>query len=327
MSLIRTHFPKEIDITVWGPTQSGKDWLYRGFAKELEYYNHYNNELDFILQMKRGSDPYENVITESPSNISPTSVGEDYIHSFFRRPRHNNSGDNYSVGFMQHYINFHNGRGADLVAAIMDKDKYEQTYLSIARSQNLLILLDPLFDNTGREGLGLNENTLFMNTESIVDEYPEIALRPGLNKADYHKILGILLHELAESKVQNRHLAFCITKTDAMKIRGSDPWALLERVFGQQIFKLVNSYRNVCNIEAFATSAAGYTKVRGILQSNFANGKLIDETKWNPFNCAAPFFWIFQNREIEQIKNTSNFLNREHNLRRYIRYPTPRLTT
>lgn len=317
-------YPEETNIAVWGPTQSGKDWLYKGFAQELEHFHsRFSDKFDFILQEKTGMGPFTPVIAEPPSNIVPTTYVEDYIHSFIRKPKPGYEDGKYTEGILTHYINFHNNRGADLVAAIMDRDRFEPTYLAITESKYLLILLDPLFDKSSKENLKPNENSTTSDDEGN-EEYPEIALRPGISKEDYYKILTLLLKELTETKVPNRHIAICITKNDAIKIKSNNPWALLERVFGQRISRLFNSYRSTFNMEVFATSAAGYTKIRGVYQPNFSNGKLLHESNWDPFNCAAPFFWMFQHREIENIKNTSNFLNRDHNLRKYIPYPPPR---
>ncbi len=318
-------YPEETNIAVWGPTQSGKDWLYKGFAKELEdYYSPRAVDFDFILQEKHGTDPYVPVIAEPPKDIAPTTFGEDYIHSFIRRPKPGIMNSNYSASILTHYINFHNNRGADLVAAVLDRDRFEEAYFSITKSQYLLILLDPLFDKSSKEKLDSNEIIPVPSDDDDTNEYPDVALQPGIGKDEYFKILTKLLQTLAETQSASRYLAICITKTDAIKIKNNNPWALLERVFGNKISRLFNNYRTIFNMEMFATSAAGYTKVRGIHQPNFAHGRLVDENHWDPFNCAAPFFWMFQNREIEHIKRTSNFLNKEHNLRKYIRYPLPR---
>ncbi len=311
--------PEETEITVWGPTQSGKDWLYKGFAKELEEYTLRSADFSFDLREKRRADMnFLPVMAEPPDDIHPTSIGEDYIHSFSRKIKPNKNDDPHKLSAYTHYINFHNNRGADLVAALLDPARFEQTFLSIINSKYTLIVLDPNFEKSENLSIITTENS-----QDSHDEYPEIAVRPGMNKDNYYKILTMLLEALVDSGIPNRHLAVCITKTDTLKISSSNPWYLLERTFGQKIHRLFNNYRTTFNIEVFATSAAGYMTKRGKSEVNFINGKLIDREYWKPVNCASPFFWIFQNKEIENIKAKSNFLNRESNLRSYMRYPLP----
>lgn len=308
--------PQETEITVWGPTQSGKDWLYKGFAKELEEYTLRSEDFIFDLREKRRIDAnFTPVLAEPPDDITPTAIGEDYIHSFTRRIKQNkNNDDGHKLSVYTHYINFHNNRGADLVAALLDPTRFETTFLSIIKSQYLLIVLDPNFEKI--EKLSSSENT-------NIDEYPEIALQPGMSKDNYYKVLTMLLEALAAYNTPSKHLAVCITKIDTLKISSNNSWYLLERAFGQKIYRLFDNYRRVFNMEAFATSAAGYTTKKGISEANFTAGKLLDPEHWRPVNCASPFFWIFQNKEIEQIKLKSNFLNKENNLRNYKRYPLP----
>jgi hypothetical protein len=136
----------------------------------------------------------------------------------------------------------------------------------------------------------------------------------------------MLFRLLAEQNNNSkRYLAICMTKMDTTRFRDSDNWRLLERVFGSDIYKLITNYRTTFNIEVFATSAAGYfVNERGEHVPNFSNGRLVDIDEWSPINCAAPFFWMFENQEIERIRAASNLLNRESNLLKYIKYPPPR---
>ena len=307
--------PEETEITVWGPTQSGKDWLYRGFVKALEEYTHKSEDFDFKLQKKHPTDKdFTLVRVEPPDGIVPTSAGEDYIHVFSRKPKLARSNDDkLKISAYTHYINFHNNRGSDLVAALLDPERFETALLPVKRSPYILVILDPNFEQS---------EALSLSAEDI-EEYPEMALKPGLTKAQYYEILTILLETLANEKIPNRQVAVCITKTDMLKISSNDTWYLLERVFGQRIQRLFYNYKSIFNIEVFATSAAGYVVKRGKFEANFSDGKLLDQENWNPVNCAAPFFWMFQKKEIEQIKKNSNFLNKESNLRSYVRYPSP----
>lgn len=303
---------QETEIIVWGPTQSGKDWLYRGFAKELEEYTLRSNDFIFELrEMHKGSGNFTPVTTDPPDDITPTAIGEDYIHSFTRKIKQDKKTDANKTSVYTHYFNFHNNRGSDLVAALEDPTRFDTTFSDITGSQYILIVLDPNFDKL--------ENLSLVGTPDI--GYSERALQPGMSKDNYFKVLTMLFNSLIEHNTPKKHLAVCITKTDTLRISNRDPWDLLARAFGQKIYRLFDNYRKDFNMEAFATSAAGYATIRGKPEPNYSKGKLIDADHWRPTNCAAPFFWIFQNKEIEQIKLNSNFLNKESNLRNYKRYP------
>jgi hypothetical protein len=320
---------QEDQIAVWGPTQSGKDWLYKAFAKELEYYN--DNYPDFRFELHAhppGQDATKPVRFESP-HTPPTPFGESYNLQFHRIAVPKDEA--HQISTHVHRINFHNNSGAELLSFLMDPVRFEQALVPIKRSKYLLIIMDPDFSNTSSSRKpSWSEETddlqsINNHTSNRINEYPDIASKSGLSKEDYWEILTMLLQVLAESNSSKRYLCICITKTDILRRSGNNPQGLLEIVFGQKIYQLLNSYRAIFNIEIFATSAAGYFQNdKGEYVQNEAGGELIVPESWNPINCAAPFFWIFQNREIERIYQTSNFLNREYNLRKYIRYPPRR---
>ncbi len=308
----------ETEFAVWGPTQSGKDWLYKGFAKELEFYNDNNKQgFRYELRLKRRGEEQFKKVMASPPDISPTTASEDYIHSFHRIPTKDDEAHRISTHV--HRINFHNNRGADLVACLMDQSRkrFEDIFRTLIRSKFILITLDPKFEKPD-----LNNNML--NTDLQEVDYPDIALQPGLSKDQYFQVLSMLLQTLDDSKIAGRYLAVCMTKIDAVKIAGNSAWLLLERIFGQRIHNLFYDYRTRFNMEVFATSAAGFVSKKGEPVPNFQEGKLIDSENWKPLNCATPFFWVFQNSELERIRLNSNFLSRESNLRKYVKYPAPR---
>ncbi len=308
------------EIAIWGPTQSGKDRLYRAFAKELEEYDGASNDFNFVLQERKfGDATFRLTMAIPPNSVQPTSEEEDYVLRFIRKPKPGKNSEDYSLSAHQHDMFFHNNRGANLIASVIDPDSsyFQSTRSSIINSRYLLIVLDPQFDTSSEDPLGTQAAN--NDTQNV---YPLEALRPGPSKEKYYRMLYGLLDTIGSSKNTDRHLAVCITKTDLLKITSYNAWNLLERAFGTKIFKLFNTYRGIFNIEVFATSAAGYIRRGGKTIPNYDDeGKLISEDDWRPVNCAAPFFWIFQNKEIERIKATSNFLNRDYNLRKYIRYP------
>jgi hypothetical protein len=321
---------QEDEIAVWGPTQSGKDWLFKAFAKELEYHNDRYSDFHLELREQRPGQDDTRLVVFSTPNTPPTPFGESYSLHFHRIALQKDEA--HQISTHAHRIIFHNNSGAELLSFVMDPGRFEQALVPIKRSKHLLIILDPDFSqiSAGREAFSRreeseNQQSFINDTPDRLHDYLEIAGKSGLSKDDYWQILTILLKILAESKISKRHLAICITKTDILKRSGNNPWGLLEIVFGQKIYQLLNNYRSIFNIEVFATSAAGYyLNNKGESVQNEAGGELIVSEAWNPINCAAPFFWIFQNREIERIYHSSNFLNRENNLRKYIRYPPRR---
>jgi hypothetical protein len=306
--------PEETDIAVWGPTQSGKDWLLRGFAKELDFYNNnerYSNGFLFEL-LEITDDGSRQVIAAPPHDIAPTAKEKDYVYNFRRRAIRQDEA--HQISSHMHKINFHNNAGANLLGAAANQSKYESAFIPILRSKYLLIILDSTINQSA--------NDMGIRTENDNDLETNIRQRPDINKEEYLRILAMLLQLLADSSIRDRQLAICMTKMDMTGSAGSNPWRQLETIFGQKIYNLINRYRGTFNIEAFATSAAGYYYNDNNQHSaNFIGGQLIDAERWNPVNCAAPFFWIFQGIEIEKIRSTSNFFNREYNLNRYIKYP------
>lgn len=321
---------QEDEIAVWGPTQSGKDWLYKAFAKELEYYN--DKYLDFRLELRAhspGEDATKPVMFEIP-NTPPTPFGQSYNLQFHRVALQKDEAHLISTHI--HRISFHNNSGAELLSCLVDPGRFEQALVPIKRSKYLLIVLDPDFSHISDSRKpspwpeeAEDRQSIINHTSDYIQEYPEIAGKAGLSKDDYWQILTMLLQILAESNSSKRYLSICMTKTDILKRSGNNPQGLLEIVFGQKVYQLLNNYRAIFNIEVFATSAAGYyVNNKGEYVQNEAGGELIAPESWNPINCATPFFWIFQNREIERISRSSNFLNREYNLRNYIRYPPRR---
>jgi len=318
--------PHETEIAVWGPTQSGKDWLFKAFAKELEYYNNRYPDFRFELDEQRPGQEDARLLTFKTPNTPPTPFGGESYSLQFRRIALQND-EAHMVSIHRHLIHFHNSAGAELLSFLMDPVHFEHTLVPIKRSKYLLIFLDPDFgQKSGSRRVSNNQRNANNDISDHTDEYLERAGRPGLGKDDYLEILTRLLKVLAEElNIPKRYLAICITKTDTLRRSGNNPWELLEIMFGQKIYRLLNDYRAIFDIEVFATSAAGYYENnKGEHVPNEAGGDLIVPEAWDPINCAAPFFWIFQNREIELISNNSNFLSREYNLRKYIRYPSRR---
>jgi hypothetical protein len=343
---------KETEISVWGPTQSGKDWMFRAFARELDYYNdqeRFRKEFLFELHEKQRGET-RTVLVDSddediiPEDIGPTAYAEDFVYEFHRKSQKED--DAHRISAHVHRINIHNNSGSDLLSVLNNPRRFEETFIPLINSQYILIMLDPVFNEPSSEsryngksddlddlGGGFGDDDYLEGIPARVEsqtrqddvDVSDVALQPGISKHQYLQVLKKLFKLLAEQKNNpKRSLAICLTKMDTRKLAGSNHWRLLESIFGYKILKLIRNYETTFNIEVFATSAAGYYyNAKGKRVPNIKNGRLINTNEWEPVNCAAPFFWMFQNREIERI-GKSPLLSKGYNLKKYIKYPPRR---
>ncbi len=319
-------------IAIWGPTGSGKDWLIRGFAKELQHFNREYPDFSFELY-----DEEDNPIVPVPptkATIDPTSDQEDFVLKFVRRPTSQNPDHAHRISAHSHKINIHNDAGAKLLSILVDQKGFEDTFRTVMDSQFLIVVLDPTYvvnnpDQTRRQTDKKNNNGMDF-TESDNDDfemsdenYPPIANQKIFSRDEYIQIVHYLLMALSKDAGQRRYLAICLTKMDKKKVRGN-PKDLIKRIFGQGMYDLLESYKRTFEIEVFATSSVGFVKKRiggmGVRASNEASGDLIDPAQWQPVNTAAPFFWIFESSEKEKIKASGGLLS--NNLKDYIEYPS-----
>ncbi|HNB93320.1 MAG TPA: hypothetical protein PKV31_10430, partial [Saprospiraceae bacterium] len=209
---------------------------------------------------------------------------------------------------------------------------YEDTFQTMMNSRYVIVVLDPTYisrketqldinlENKQGKEIDVEENDL--DDYDMDDDMPELGRKNTFTREEYTQIIHYLLMTLSKNSPQKRYLAMCITKMDKMRIQGS-PWTLLKRLFGQEMFIVLENYKKLFDIEVFVTSAAGFVKDKkdnmGVKVSNEVDGDIKDISQWQPVNTAAPFFWIFENREKEKIKSSGNSFS--NNLRYYIEYP------
>ncbi|HMM99688.1 MAG TPA: response regulator [Anaerolineales bacterium] len=316
---------RDTQIALWGPSGSGKDWLIRGFAKELEYFNKAYPDFSYELY----DDDNSPIIPDPPSitSLGPTLQAEDFNLKFVRRPTTSQPDHAHLISAHTHNIAIHNFRGAYTIAAAIDQTAFEETYLSIMNSNYIMVLLDPTnISSKSLQGGAQSDNSNHVSELSdFVDdnELPEIAMKVGFTEDEYVQIIEYLFRTLEKNSSQKRYIAVCLTKMDKKAIRGN-PWDLLRRLFGKNMYDLFQIYRRKFDIEVFSTSAVGFMKNRssGTLTrySNEESGQIMEPYNWQPVNTAAPFFWIFENIEKERLKSRSNLLN--NYLKDYIEYPT-----
>jgi hypothetical protein len=296
----------ETGIAMWGPLGSGKDWLINAFAKELDYFNRTTPDFLFDLTDEDGNQ----VTPKVPSKevILPTAEAEDYFLRFTRRPKVQNPNHSHLVSAHSHRINIHNDKGGNLMAVLDNPKGHEDTYQTLVVSRYAIVVLDPTF-------ISYKSN---LDDEQMPDvQSSSIVEKVIFTQSEYKSAIQALFDIFSKETSQKRYLAFCLTKMDKKSVRGGS-WDLLRRLFGLEMYDLLLKYKRTFEIEVFSTSAAGFIRIPGSIGVRFSNeeaGSLKDQDNWNPVNTATPFFWIFENKEKEKLKN-SGFL------KDYIEYPT-----
>lgn len=319
-------------IALWGPSGSGKDWLIRGFAKELQYFNQSYPEFTFELYDEDDSPIMP--IPPASSVIPGTLAPEDFVLKFVRRPSSNkNPSRAQQISAFTHQIILHNDAGGNLLSILVDQNA--STLQTLIDSQYIIVLLDPThithnikqldIETESKAGNKVNVEKKVLDDFEKGDDYldlPEIARKTIFTREEYTKTVRFLLMALSKNPTQKRYLAICLTKMDKIRMKG-DSWTLLKRLFGQEMHDLLITYKKGFEIEVFATSAAGFIKDKNdnmvVRISNEVDGHIKDPAQWQPVNTATPFFWIFENREKEKIKSSEKFLS--NNLKYYIEYP------
>lgn len=326
---------------MWGPTKSGKDWLFKGFIKELEYFNSVYKDFQMVLsEYPRGQEQPKPKIVTGPES-DPTIFREDKNWLFERRPLLQD--DKHLVSGFKHRIIFHNAPGGELLESVHSKKRFQGTLNMLQKSRYILILLDPIFSITeeqqsletaidqnhqdngdGDEFQLLNDDNMKNVGHAPYEQERKRAQTSGLNQEDYLKFLEGLLDELAlqQGNMPKRLLAICMTKMDQFQYADPDPWNLLLEVFGRHIYSLFQSRRGQFDMRIFPTSAAGFIHHMGNSEPNITGIKLRDKDEWDPINCSQPFLWFFSNSEKEKIQEASNFFF--NNINKYIPYPPSR---
>jgi MinD-like ATPase involved in chromosome partitioning or flagellar assembly len=310
-------------IALWGPSGSGKDWLIRGFAKELQYFNQRDMDFRYELFVDDFGKQFP-VLVEPPYPMS-TPGAEDYLFRFSRVPVLNDQA--HIISAHSHIINIHNDKGGNLLGFLLDNEAFQQTFQTLLDARFIIVLLDPtsvkFHETLSQKQFPIQDNidSFVTNDNLFVDESPFLAINQQFTKSEYFRLLSLLFETISRKRdKEKRYIAICLTKMDKFNLRG-DPWNLLNRIFGQEITQLIKKYQYSLNIEVFSTSAAGYVNLQNSHISNEENGRIKYPDRWNPINTASPFFWLFEQKERELLQKPG-FLFRK-NLNQYIGYPRP----
>jgi len=301
----------EMNITIWGPPQSGKQWMLWSFVRELELINQiYPDFRCEIFETYPGDDQLTPVRADPP--LKP-SVGKwrDFMWFFRRRPLKDDQA--HHVSTFVHNMHISIVPGEEGIKSFFNLTEHEAVRSALARSRFVIAILDPTrLSSTG------NKNGV---------EIDAIAMKKTTwNQEEYLKVVERLLETLATVRIQNRHVAFCISKMDQIAIREMD-WLLLERLFGEQMVNLLKYYQSQFAIDVFAFSSFG-GQLKEYLSDDAFDGN--NWTVWNPINAVAPFFHFFQEIERTAIRqqspfNVSNFIfNRQ---KMYVPYPKTNWTS
>lgn len=302
----KTTEEQETGIAMWGPVGSGKDWLINAFAKELDYFN--RTSPDFLFELTDEEGNPINPITPSNQVILPTAEAADYLLKFTRRPTSENPDHSHRISAHSHSINIHNEQGGKLMAVLDNPKDNPYTYQILIDSRYIIVVLDPIF---------LNYNPRLDDKQMPDRQSSSIVEKPIVTQSEYKEAIQDLFATFSKDTSKKRYLAFCLTKMDKKSVRGNS-WDLLRRLFGPEMYDLLLKHKRTYEIEVFSTSAAGFIKNPGIIGARLSNeeaGGIKDKNNWNPVNTATPFFWIFENKEKEKLRN-SGFL------KDYIEYPT-----
>lgn len=313
------------DIAIWGPTGSGKTWLIKAFAKELEWYN--ENDTHFSYELVDEDDIP--VIPKPPKNRA-SDRAVDHLFRFRRIPKDIKDAA-HLISAHSHLINVHDDMGRNVVTASIDDKVAPEAFIKLTESRFVVIILDSTIQSQRRNKQNKiipgNNNADEIEDADLVDDYekedyPEIATRGKWTSEEYHQMLKKLLSILAthpprpsETGKSSRHVAICLTKMDMSTLR-DDPASLLGRVFGREILNLIHSFENSFSIKIFLSSSAGTYRDDDGKIPNFdeQSGELIQPKRWEPRNAVAPFFWIFQISEKERLANKSG-------KEKYVNYP------
>lgn len=321
---------QQAEILLWGPTGSGKDWLLRGFIKEIE---HYNKEHPLVLsifeQLPGGNQPIP-VSPAPPINIPPTAELIMTNYKFMRVPTDNND-PAQSVSTYTHDLLITNNKGANLVDALNDPTYFQTIIQMMSQTENIILVLGIPSDSQN-ESSSVSYNKYNVDQphdsdqsqlEKVLNQSQTEATNPHWKRETYLKFVRLLITQLNQS-TRRRRIAVCMTMVDQLGYStGMKPWEMLAYRHGEEMRREFLMLKKHHEVEVFATTAAGYLIQNGKAIANMGGGSLVDSVKWNPLNTAQPFFWVFEKIELERL-NKGNVVYRNGNRRKYIHYPKTR---
>lgn len=292
------------NIAMWGPTSSGKSWLIRAFAKELDIYTKTDDKFDYVLSLDTSK---VKVIAEPPSEITGNDDFLDHLYRFERRPKKGLDDAKYQVSSQSHLINIRDLPGAWSIGVAEDPDAFDEILLNYINSKYLIAVFDPTFGSSGG----------FSNPKEVVYDPGnkiEYANRRDYDKDTYSKLFNRFIDLLldntnSDSEIKQRFVAIALTKMDKIPQRRL-PVEIISGKFGPKIRELLGKYlykpgQDVSTqplvVNVFNTSSAGYIRDRVPNIDPDDPSKILKDDKWHPDNAVAPFFWIFEMIERQRL--------------------------
>lgn len=309
--------PIQQRIVLFGPTQSGKDWLVRGFAKEVEQIN-LNSSLSFHYRLEEiiSPDGKERRPAEvfPPENIPGTQQAVDFPYALSRKPK-NDKDKRFQA---THNILVHNDRGDNFINALLypETDEYKQLVSLIDTTRNFIVVVGPPETeplNYRSQHLEVPEDDLPRNPfaqpqeqeRNMFDASPKYDVS-RFTVSKYERFIRELLSRL-RNKEPKRNVAICMTKADLDGLMLRDPEEYFFSTFSNLKGDIASFIHDGHKLKIFRSSAAGMLENidlqgRRIEEPNIEGGRLKDSNNWKPQGNARPFFWICQTIEKEAIQ-------------------------
>jgi hypothetical protein len=303
-------------ISFWGPSYSGKTWLFHAFLYRIKKINDRLEKSMYRMSVldKKGKEvraespidfgysdkPEETVIDSSDSlgfKIQPT---QDKIQGmfYFKRFCVRQDGLISRVNTHEHNIATFDEQGM----------KFEPIHNK----------LDEVGVNKRDAAWETVANSRFIVLALNCDLSSNVASSQG-NIVRVNSLVGQLrqLKEMLTEQPAGKYIAACLTKVDTLgeliiefynkEENQAELRNLLISSFGkrytEEIFMIIDEIRKKHQVEIFATSASGYITKDGKRVRNLGDNRngLADPTHWEPEEVEKPFFWIFEAMERQRL--------------------------
>lgn len=276
----------EYEISMWGPTSSGKTSLMNSLMRSLYGLSQRDTLFDYLIYDADAEElrvNYSHLFTPPFTKDQSGTISPESFRWVFQRRFKATTNNTHPINVHTHLIQIHDMAGANAMAL---NDAITKTIFS--NSKFVLIMLDHtlLTESDSSQGIQTPWSTT------------------SLTKQEYVASVEKFIRFLAETKPQDiRWLAVCFVKVDLLSIN-RDPWQLIKAHFGSNMTDLLTDCQSRLGwkVESFSVSSVGFVHKDGKRKSNFDIGKLeiLDVENWAPHNVESPFFWMFN--EIEKLR-------------------------
>lgn len=279
---------ENFDITLWGPSNSGKTWFLNAFRQRISLLHRHLNKDGYSFELRYQQDNSLAMRLAPELEIKPTEKVSITPYLFQRTYKPPNG---------------------DLIQSQVNSHVHRVTLIDDAGNS----LLD-LVPKTNPEEL--NQATEI--AQEILSKAHAVILLLDQGTLASAKDLFLHLSKLQEliNNGQSRYIAACAAKTDELGkgLEALDARALIRGKFGandgKRIIKVLEDFRTDGHkVNFFAVSAMGYIKQNGNFVTNMDpddSKKLMNRSEWEPIKVEEPFFWIFDEIERARLSNSLN---------------------